>query len=266
MRLISIAFLGFLFACATQETKPVKTESLPFMKRYVNKDKELVYIVARTYGEVDEATKTLITMALKKFDPEIILTKYPAEETFQLQDELSHCEQGLGCSPVIWSCQAAKLHGIPCLTAEPYFSEVQKEVRKKGYKAEEVLFIYTYASLVSSMGQSKEPLAVLPEKIEETKKLLNIAPKFEKEDFIQMYKEKMRSNVIRINPENLRENRNGNYLQKLAVVLEDARHTLIHSRVATEMSLHKHMMVIFGPGYYFRHKDYIENLFSTPVP
>jgi hypothetical protein len=92
----------------------------------------------------------------------------------------------------------AKPRGIPCFSGEPYDSEIMRRIVNPKILSEEVLFCYSFRTLVKKSKGIPKPLDLLPLIIEDEKKLLNLASRFDKEEFILMDKEKMGASTVRL--------------------------------------------------------------------
>lgn len=255
-----------LLSCATQEPAPPPMEKTPFLNRYKNKEKELLYIAVKGQGLADQETRALIKHTMKKFDPEVVITQYPSEETYNLQSDISLCEQNRGCNPSSWTCHTSKPLGIPCITGEPYHSDLLKRAATKNIKPVEVLFFYSYRTLVKTSKGRKSPLDHLAEIIEQEKKLLNYASPFRDEDFKTLHSEIFGTRRIRLSYAELKPKADGSYWQKIAKVLDDSHEELILERIEREQLEHKRVMVIYGVDHYRKHKEPLVEFFASHIP
>ncbi|MES2525633.1 MAG: hypothetical protein V4598_01045 [Bdellovibrionota bacterium] len=258
----------FLVSCASEDMNDntAQTEKTPFFKRYKKRNKELLYIAVNEKGNVDTATMTLIDETVKKFDPEIIVAKYSVHDPNTIVKELSQCEQNLGCTPSAWACYIAKPRGIPCYSGEPFDSDIMRRIVNKKILSDEILFFYTYRQLVRKSKGVEKPLTLLPDIIEEEKKILNLASRFDKDEFILMYKDKMGSSLIKLGFTDLKSNRNGNYLQRLAWLVRKAHDDLVLEKIEKEQLDHERVMVIYGVEHYKKQVVPLEDFFSSHLP
>lgn len=256
-----------LLSCATDNSQQLtKKETAPFLKRYKKKSKELIYIAIEEKGNVDDPTMKLIRSTMKKFDPEIIVTKYPVEGKYRLEMDLSQCEQNQGCSPSAWTCLMARPRGIPCLTGEPFHSEILKRARSRSVNPDEILFFYTFRSLVRTMKGKASPLEGLSRILEEEKKVLNMVSPLDADEFVRMYRDKMNSKTVVVGKKEIRPNAEGHYLQRLAKLIEETQEQLILERIEKEQIEHERVMVVYGIDHYERHKVPLEDFFSSHLP
>jgi hypothetical protein len=237
-----------------------KAETVPFYRRYKKKDQELIYVVARLKSDAE--TQKLISEAIRKFEPELVLTKLPAENKFLQEKEFSACEQDNRCSTPVWTCRMARKKGIPCLTAEPYHTELLKEALKFHLTPEEILFYYTYRSLVGK----KDPLEGLEQIIEENKKVLNLASNYNKYDFIRTYKGKMNRAAVQVDAENLEPLPNGNYLQSLSAIMKVAYYNSLFDNIDEQQTIHKRLMVVYDPATFSGQESALEEYYSGHIP
>ncbi len=258
----------FLVSCASEDMNdnPVHTENPPFFKRYKKREKELLYIAVNEKGNVDTVTMKLIDRTLKKFDPEIIVAKYPVHDPNILVQELSQCEQNLGCTPSSWACYVAKPRGIPCISGEPFDSDILRRIVNKKTLADEILFFYSYRRLVRKSKGHDKPLTLLPQIIEEEKKILNLASRFDKDEFLLMYKDKMGSSLIKLGFTDLKSIRTGNYLQRLAWVIRKTHDDLVLEKIEKEQLSHERVMVVYGVEHYKKQLMPLEDFFSSHLP
>ena len=169
---LTIASLLLFFSCASPKII-VTEEKPPFLKRYKKKEKELLYVVVKGQGNTDATTMALIKETIKKFDPEIIVTKFPPHDHQLFDLEISQCQQNQKCSAVAWSCVLAKPRGIPCLTGEPFDSDILKRSVQDGidfYKHIQDTTAYDYSGAVkkfadfghflSNTGRQKEAIEI----------------------------------------------------------------------------------------------------------
>lgn len=263
-----VLFLSLIIlSCATENSQVVsRKESPPFLKRYKNKNKELIYIAIKSVGSVDEVTKSLIQTTIKKFDPEIIVTKYPVEGVHRLETDLSQCELGQGCSASAWSCFLAKPRGIPCLSGEPFHSAILKRSRSLKVNSDEILFLYTFRSLVKTMKGKKSPLEGLDKILEEEKKVLNMVSALDEKEFIRMYRDKMNSQTILVGKKEILPKADGNYIQQLAKLVQDSEDQLILEKIEKEQIEHERVLVIYGIEHFERHLNPLEDFFSSHLP
>jgi len=267
---MSFRFL-FLFillvSCATETPHVVdRKETPPFLKRYKKKSKELIYIATLEKDVIDDPTKNLIRKTVKKFDPEIIVTKFPVEGEYRLENDLSRCENGFGCTTSAWTCLMAKPRGIPCVSGEPFHSEILKRARRKKLINDDVLFFYTFRALVQTLKGKKSPLDGLSVILEEQKKVLNMANRMDEEVFIRMYQDKMNSKTILVGKPEIRPDSGGHYLQRIAKILQDSEEELILEKIQKEQRGHERVLVVYGIDHYERHLDPLEDFFSSHLP
>ncbi len=260
------AFL--LVSCASEDMNdnPVQTENPPFFKRYKKRNKELLYIAVKEKGNVDTATMTLIDETVKKFDPEIIVAKYAVHDPHTLERELSQCEQNLGCTPSAWACFVAKPRGIPCYSGEPFDSDIMRRIVNKKILSDEILFFYSYRQLVRKSKGMEKPLTLLSEVIEEEKKILNLASRFDKDEFLLMYRDKMGSSLVKLGFSDLKADRNGNYLQRLAFLIRKTHDDLVLEKIEKEQLSHERVMVVYGVEHYKKQLMPLEDFFSSHLP
>lgn len=241
-----------LISCATENTVvATKKESPPFLKRYKKKNKELIYIAINDKGNVDNPTMKMIQETVKKFDPEIIITEYPVEGEYR---------------PVPWTCDVAKPRGIPCLSGEPFQTDILKRARTKRVNNDDILFFYTFRSLVTTMKGKKSPLDGLSGIIEQEKKTLNIVSQLDEEEFVRMYRDKMNSKTVRVGKPEIRPKADGHYIQRLAKIVQDSHEELILERIQKEQLGHERVMVVYGVEHYERHLNPLEDFFSGHLP
>lgn len=263
-----IILCALLLSCATDHSQKLitKNEAPPFLKRYKKKNKELFYIAIDEKGNVDDPTMNLIRQAVKKFDPEIIVTKYPVEGENRLEVDLSQCEQNQGCGASAWTCLMARPRGIPCLSGEPFHSEILKRAKSKEVHSDEILFFYTFRELVRKMKGKKSPLDGLAKILEEEKRVLNMVSPLDADEFIRMYRDKMNSRTILVGKNEIRPNAGGHYIQRLAKLIEETKERLILEKIEKEQLDHERVMVVYGIEHYERHKVQLEDFFSTHLP
>lgn len=255
-----------LVSCATEPEVVVKKETPPFLKRYKKKNKELIYIAINEKGNVDAPTMTLIKTTVKKFDPEIIITKYPVEGEYRIENDLSSCDNNQGCTPTGWTCLAARPRGIPCLSGEPFHTDILKRARKKNLKDDDVLFFYTFRELVRSMNGKKSPLDGLAAIIEKEKKVLNMVSALDDGEFVRMYRDKMNAKTIIVGKNEIRPKAQGHYIQRIAKLLQDSHEELILEKIEKEQMGHERVMVVYGVEHYGRHLMPLEDFFSSDLP
>ncbi len=265
MKILFLAFL-FLVSCATPEEDNLQTESPPFFKRYKKRNKELLYIAVKEKGNADTATMNLIDETVKKFDPEIIITKYTVQDPAILVQELNQCEQNLGCTPASWSCFTAKPRGIPCISGEPYDSDILRRIVNPKILADEILFFYSYRSLVKKSKGNPKPLDLLPEIIEVEKKILNLASRFDKDEFLLMYKDKMGLSTVKLGLSEMKPDRKGHYLQRISWMVRKAHDDLILEKIEKEQLSHERVMVVYGVEHYKKQLMPLEDFFSSHLP
>ncbi len=265
VRFLVIAFL--LLSCATDNPPVVsKKEAPPFLKRYKKKNKELIYIAVDEKGNVDNATSNLIQSTVKKFDPEIIIAKYPVEGEYRIENELSECEQNQLCSPSARACTMARPRGIPCISGQPFHSDIRKRAQTKKAGPDDILFFYTFRSLVRTMEGKKSPLEGLGKILEEEKKVLNLVSQLDEEEFIRMYRDKMNSKTILIGKSEIRPKADGHYIQRLARIVEESHEELILEKIEKEQMGHERVMVVYGVDHFRRHLSPLEDFFSGHLP
>lgn len=266
MRLIFLCLLIVLVSCATEAPPAAKkSETPPFYRRYRVKDKELIYVVAPFTKNIDLKSQQLIDETIRKFDPELILTNYPVENKPEVEKEFSACDNLKNCSTVVWTCQLAKKRGIPCLSAEPYHSDILKETLKSGKHSDDVMFFYTYRDLVVTLPGKKDPLQDIDSLIEENKKKLNIFSTFDKYDFIRIYKENV-GPTVKIGPKNLEKNPDGNYIQQLSQIIETSYYNLLFKKMEQEHAASKRLMIVYGPSTFNIQRSALEEHFSDHIP
>lgn len=266
MKILILALI-ILVSCSTlEEDTNVQTESPPFFKRYKKKDKELLYIAVKEKGNADSATMNLIDETVKKFDPEIIITKYTVQDPDILAQEFNQCEQKMGCTPASWTCFKAIPRGIPCVSGEPYDSQILRKIVNPKILADEILFFYTYRSLVKKSKSQTKPLDLLPEIIEAEKKVLNLASRFDKEEFLLMYKDKMGQATVRLSLNDLRPDRKGHYLQRISSLVRKAHDDLILEKIEELQYFHGRVMVVYGVEHYKKQLIPLEDFFSSHLP
>lgn len=268
MRFILFGLIAVLLSCASeQQLPPQKVEAPPFYRRYQLKDRELIFIAANLNRTIDPPSQALISAAIRKFDPEIILTPYPPERADEQNKELSLCEQGERCSTVSWTCRMAKKHGIPCISGDPYRSEILKALLLSGRrKKEDIIFFYTYKSLVATLSGKKDPLEGIDNLIQENKRILNVVSDFDKYDFMRMYKENMKSSMVSIDRKNIEPIFKGNYIQNLSALVEFIYNDLFLKKIDEEHSLHKRVMVVNWPGIYEALEGTFQDFYSGHRP
>lgn len=264
-KFILLSFL--LLSCATENTQVVsQKESPPFLKRYKKKNKELIYIAINEKGAVDAATMKLIKDTVKKFDPEIVIAKYPVEGAYRIEADLSQCEQNQICSPSAWTCLMVKPRGIPCLSGQPFHSAILKRSQSVNVNSDEILFFYTFRTLVETMKGKKSPIEGLGMILETEKKILNMVSQLDEEEFIRMYRDKMNSRTIVVGKSEIRPKADGHYIQRLAKLVENSEEELILEKIEKEQLEHERVMVVYGIEHYKRHLNPLENFFSSHLP
>ncbi len=153
------------------------------------------------------------------------------------------------------------------MTAEPYHTEIAKTALKYvGGTIEDILFFYTYRSLLNSFDPKKDPLKDIDQKIEFSKNQLNVASTFDKYDFIRNYKAKMNTSSVSIDDKNVVPDFKGNYIQRLAKAVEVAHLDLLFLRIQKEQSTHKRVMMVYGPGIFFFQVNKLEDIYSGHIP
>ena len=241
-------------------------ERLPHLKRYKRRTKELIYIAVRENGNADEATLKLIKETLIKFDPEYLVVEYPVQDPRLFDQELSQCEQNLGCSPSAYSCHTGKPAGILCKSAEPFATEMFKRARKAKLTAEQILFFSVYRELVEKEKDKPKPLEHLEKIIEEQKNLLGTSIRFDNEEFYRIYKDNMGEKVIRLNPAFLMPKAEGHYIQKIAKIMDDLHENSILEKIEKGQLDHERVMVVYGETHYRKHRDQLEEFFASHFP
>lgn len=260
--------LTLLFSCATDvPTTELTTQKPPFLKRYKHRTKELLYVVVARPRFLDDKTRDLIAENVKKFDPEIVVTMIPPEKPAEFTLDQNQCEVNeAACTPVAWACRFVKPRGIPCVTGDPFQTEIVKEAEARGLRPDEVLFYYVYASLLAEFPKNKDVLKKLPELIADTKDALNMVGPMNEEKFLYQYREKMGTKNLAMTKKNLAPVADGNYLQRLSKVIRDSTEHLILKKIRTEQLAHERVLVIYTLGHYRYHLAPLEKFFSTELP
>ncbi len=266
MRSLLFGLITVLLSCAS-EPLPVakKADTPPYYRRYIKKDHELIYVVSNFGNQIDSVSQKFIDDSIKRFDPEIILTKYPIESKFEFGNEISACESGLGCTTAASSCMAAKRRGISCISGEPYHTEILKEALRFVKKPDDILFFYTYRSLVTTLPGKKDPLLAVDSLIEENKKILHLSSTFDKYDFIRTYKEKIGPS-IKIGQSYLKPVEEGNYLQRLSFIVQRSYLNLLFKKIDQEQSSHKRVMFVYDPATFTNLEKKLKEYYSDHIP
>lgn len=267
MRFILFGLITVLLSCASEPLPTVKDDRVvPFYRRYMKKDKEIIYVVVDYQDQIDHETKRLLDNAIRKFDPEILLARYSAEEALDLED-FSGCEEKDHCSTALWTCQFAKRKGVPCVTGEPFHTELLKEsVKLSKTTNNDILFYYVYRSVVQDSGKNKDPLRNIDQLIEKNKNLLNLHSDFDRNDFNRIFKEKMNRPMVVINPKNLEVNSSGNYIQRLAFAVDKSYHSLLFTKINKSHVRHKRIMVVYQLSVFEKQESALEEYFSGHIP
>ncbi len=266
MRFILLSLITALLSCASEPLPVVKkSEAPPFYRRYVKKDHELIYMVSHFGNQIDPTSQKFIDDSIRRFDPEIILTKYPVEDKSEFDNEISACESELGCTTAASSCMAAKRRGIPCISGEPYHTEILKEALGFVKHPDEILFFYTYRSLLMTLPGKKDPLLEIDSLIEENKKSLHLSSTFDKHDFIRIYKEKVGPTII-IGQSYLKPVEKGNYLQRLSFIVQRSYLHLLFKKTHLEQLSHKRIMFIYDPATFIKQEKRLEEYYSDHIP
>lgn len=265
---ILFAGLFFVFSCATDvPTTPEKKETVPFVKRYKKGAKELLYFVYDDQNLPDEKTKELLQTTVKRFDPEIVITKLLTEDKAQTYQIQNRCEVAPKYCPMeYWSCNFVKPRGIPCVSGHPYQSEVFRRAETLGKSSDEILFFTTYRFLVEKSTSEKAPLNELDGQIEKAKELLNIVSPMGREDFLAHYRDHMGRGPVILTPRNLWPVPNGNHLQTTSAVMTRATDELIFEEIRKEQLAHERVLVIYGKGHFRAQRGMLEKFFSTELP
>ncbi len=268
MRNVLLCFLALLLSCATEPVTTKKEERpVPYSLRYKKKDQELIYVVVNLVSNIDPETKKVIKDSIQKFDPELVITKYPAEAAHELGKMSAACEQENRCSTALWTCQQAKKKGIRCISGDPYYSEILKESQKViSGTPDDILFYYTYRSLVAISVKDKNPLGSLESKIELNKELLNMVSDFNSDDFIRIYRSKFNTNSVKIDPKHLAPDSKGNYIQRLSFAVDKAYHNLLFRNIMNKNKIHKRILVVYGHFTFVEQKEALEERFSGHLP
>ena len=267
MRLLTIILLAILASCATDvPTSKLTKQTPPFLKRYKNKSRELLYIVVKDDVDIDIETRLLIRENIDRFNPEILITKISPDRKIDFDQELRRCEVNENCGLAAWSCSFAKPKGIPCTGGDPYKSDLVREaVRRKKFTQDEILFFFVYNSLLDFSGDP-DVLNKLPQIITEAKDELNLVSRMNKESFLYHYREKFGRGPVILSQKYVSPVAKGNYLQKLAAGLHDTYQDLIITKIQKEQIAHERVIVIYPFPQYRYHLKPLEKFFSTDLP
>lgn len=263
------SLLLFLVSCSSIEvpTTTLAPRSTPYLRRYKHKKKELLYVAVGLRKNMSPRTKELVQDAVKRFEPEILITMIPVDDGRNVDQEYTRCEVDQECTLVAWSCNYAKPRGILCVSGEPYHSDLVRAAAKDhGVTQEEILFFYVYRELLNESLEEARPLDGLDEIIEEQIERLNIVSRFDKPDFLRRYRDKLGKGPVKLYQDYLLPDPRGNYLQRLSEIIHATEASFVLGRIRKEQMVHQRVLVIYMENIFKRQHPKLEKFFSTELP
>ncbi len=230
----------------------------PYLAKFENKKKILLYVAARHEVEVDNDTVKIISKTFTDYHPQIVIIEGFQPESLHkaLEEEIKTCQSKKfkDCSESVFTGFLAKTSGARIVTGEPSDRMILDELIKKGYSIQDYLGFY----LLRQIPQWKREHKIDNNLEELSNKFLKIClsevgekSNFDFKAFKSWYKDKegQRFQLGEIS-ENTVAREKQLFMNKLWLALERVREKNILITIETAMKQYDTVMIVYGASHF----------------
>lgn len=246
---------------------------LPYYVIYKKGNKKLIYLSTPHTKNIQSQSHQMIKKILASTSLKSVIVEMPTYDDKILKKLLDYCDVNKECVESVYAYKLASLLKLDVIGGEPHNLEILKNSIKLGMTTKEVIFFYTFRKVAMWRQSNPDKAYHPPNPINEIKKYIESSKKrlrlrnhpFSYKDFTEIYKKGMKKpfNYKKTAYEDIAPYKDGHYIQKLAVIIDQTRENSILKIIQDKINQYSEVFVIYGSGHFLKHRPVLKEAFDS---